>query len=311
MGNVFISMLPSILMIVAPILIAAIGGMICERAGVVNIALEGLMAFGAMAAATSHRLLEISFGGFSVPFALLAAALIGGAFSLIHAFASVTLKADQVISGTGINLLSAGVTVFLSQIIFQQERTQPFRLGMMPIRFLGGIYPTAIIAFVLLAISWFALYKRPWGLRLRACGEHPEAAASAGIDVARMRYIAVIISGVLAGLAGACLVLTQTIQYTATTINGSGFIALAAVSFGRWLPLGILGSSLLFGTSVALSVYIINIPALQFLNLTVNFQSLPSEFFKLLPYAITLITLVFFSGKDYAPRAAGKPYKRG
>jgi len=301
-AEVIVGMIPSILMIVAPILIAAIGGMICERSGVVNIALEGLMAFGAMAAATSHRLLETSFGAFSVPFALIIAALIGGIFSLIHAFASITLKADQVISGTGINLLSAGVTVFLCQIIFQQERTQPFKLGMMPIRFLGGIYPTAWIALAVLILAWFMLYKRPWGLRLRACGEHPQAAASAGIDVIRIRYIAVLISGILAGLAGGCLVLTQTIQFTVTTINGKGFIALAAVSFGRWLPLGILGSSLLFGTSAALAVYIINIQSLKFL---------PPEFFNMLPYVITLITLVFFSGKDYAPRAAGQPYERG
>jgi simple sugar transport system permease protein len=276
--------------------------MICERSGVVNIALEGLMAFGAMSAATSHRLLETSFGGFSVPFALVVAALIGGVFSLIHAFASVTLKADQVISGTGINLLSAGVTVFLCQIIFQQERTQPFKLGMMPMPFFGGIYPTAFIALAVLFTSWFMLYKRPWGLRLRACGEHPQAAASAGVDVIRIRYIAVLISGILAGLAGGCLVLTQTIQFTVTTINGKGFIALAAVSFGRWLPLGVLGSSLLFGTSAALAVYIINIQSLKFL---------PPEVFNMLPYAITLITLVFFSGKDYAPRASGQPYERG
>jgi simple sugar transport system permease protein len=300
--EVIVGMIPSILMIVAPILIAAIGGMICERSGVVNIALEGLMAFGAMAAATSHRLLETPFGAFSVPFALIIAALIGGVFSLIHAFASITLKADQGISGTGINLLSAGVTVFLCQIIFQQERTQPFRLGMMPLRFGGGIYPTAWIALAALFISWFALYKRPWGLRLRACGEHPQAAASAGIDVIRIRYIAVLISGILAGLAGGCLVLTQTIQFTVTTINGKGFIALAAVSFGRWLPLGVLGSSLLFGTSAALAVYIINIQSLKFL---------PPEVFNMLPYAITLVTLVFFSGKDYAPRAVGQSYERG
>jgi simple sugar transport system permease protein len=300
--NTLTGMFPSILMIVAPILIAAIGGMICERAGVVNIALEGLMAFGAMAAATSHRLLEGSAGSFSVPLALVFAAVIGGLFSLIHAFASITLKADQVISGTGINLLSNGVTVFLCQIIFQQERSQPFKLGMMPLRRLGGIYPTAFIALAVLIAAWYTLYKRPWGLRLRSCGEHPQAAASAGIDVIRIRYTAVLISGILAGLAGGCLVLTQTIQFTVTTINGKGFIALAAVSFGRWLPLGVLGSSLLFGTSAALAVYIINIDFLKFL---------PPEFFNILPYAITLITLVFFSGKDYAPRASGQPYEKG
>ncbi|MDR0599340.1 MAG: ABC transporter permease [Treponema sp.] len=298
--NTLLGMLPSILMIVAPILIAALGGMICERSGVVNIALEGLMGFGAMAAATAHVLLEARAGAFSIPLALVLAVLAGGIFSLIHAFASITLKADQVISGTGINLLSTGFTVFFCQIIFQQERTAPYKLGMMP--WIRGIYPTAFIALGVLLLSWYVLYRRPGGLRLRACGEHPQAAASAGINVIRIRYIAVLISGVLAGLAGGCLVLTQTIQYTVNTINGKGFIALAAVSFGRWLPLGVLGSSLLFGTSAALAVYIVNIAALRFL---------PSDFFNLLPYAITLITLVFFSGKDYAPKASGQPYEKG
>ncbi|MDR2553633.1 MAG: ABC transporter permease [Treponema sp.] len=312
------SMLPSILMIVAPIFIAAIGGMICERSGVVNIALEGLMAFGAMAAASAHTLLETRAGPFSISAALLAAAAVGGLFSLIHAFASITLKADQVISGTGINLLASGITVFLCQIFFQQERTAPFKLGMKPgllpgwpvfrglhqilPRWVNETYPTALIALAVLILSWFVLYKRPWGLRLRSCGEHPQAAASAGINVIRIRYIAVIISGVLAGLAGACLVLTQTIQFTVNTINGKGFIALAAVSFGRWLPLGVLGSSLLFGTSAALAVYIVNISFLKFL---------PPEFFNALPYIITLVTLVIFSGKDYAPRASGQPYEKG
>jgi simple sugar transport system permease protein len=293
------NMLPSILMIVAPILIAAAGGMVSERAGVVNIALEGLMAIGAMTAATTHRLLESSAAP-SIPLALVLAALAGCLFSLIHAFASITLRADQVVSGTGINLLSTGITVFVCQIIFQQERSEPFRLGMMPGA--GGVYPTAWIALAVLVLVWFLLYKRPWGLRLRSCGEHPAAAASAGINVTRVRYIAVLISGILAGLAGGCLVLTQTIQYTVTTINGKGFIALAAVSFGRWLPLGILGSSLLFGTSSALAVYIINIAALKFL---------PPEFFNALPYVITLVTLVIFSGRDYAPRAAGQPFDKG
>jgi simple sugar transport system permease protein len=117
-----------------------------------------------------------------------------------------------------------------------------------------------------------------------------------------MRYIAVMISGALAGLAGACLVLTQTIQYTINTINGAGFIALAAVSFGRWLPKGVAGASLLFGTAVALAIYMVNIEFLRFL---------PSEVFSITPYVITLVTLVMFSGKDYAPKAAGQPYEKG
>ncbi len=294
-----VDMLPSILMIVSPILIAAVGGMISEKSGVVNIALEGLMGIGAFAAAATHVLLE-SKTGLSIPIALLIATVAGMAFALIHAFASVTLRADQVVSGTGINLLSLGITVFLCQIIFHQERTEPFRLGMLP--GWGGIYPTAWIALVVLILAWYFLYKRPVGLRLRACGDHPQAAASAGINVVKIRYMAVLISGALAGLAGASLVLTQTIQYTVYTINGAGFIALAAVSFGRWLPKGILGSSMLFGTSVALAIYMVNIPSLRVL---------PSEFFSVMPYIITLVTLVLFSGKDYAPRAAGQPFDKG
>jgi simple sugar transport system permease protein len=292
-------MLPSTLMIVAPILIAATGGMICERAGVVNIALEGLMVIGAMTAATAHVLLEGSFP-FSIPLALFLAALAGCLFSLIHAFAAITLRADQVISGTGINLLANGVTVFFCQLLFRMDRSMNPKMGMMP--GFWGIYPTAWLSLVILGAAWYVLYRRPWGLRLRSCGEHPQAAASAGIRVLRIRYIAVLISGVLAGLAGGCIVLTQDIQFTVTTINGKGFIALAAVSFGRWLPLGILGASFLFGASSALAVNIVNIKFLQFL---------PSEFFNLLPYLITLITLVAFSGKDYAPRASGQPYDKG
>jgi simple sugar transport system permease protein len=291
-------MMPSTLMMAAPILIAATGGMICERAGVVNIALEGLMGIGAMAAATTHVFLENSVS-FSIPIAFLMAALLGCFFSLIHAFASITLRADQIISGTGINLLSNGLTLFFCQLFFRADRTQNYRIGMTSV---GGIYPTAWIALAILVAAAFVLYKRPWGLRLRAAGEHPQALASAGVDVIKIRYIAVLISGALAGIAGACIVLTQDIQYTVSTINGKGFIALAAVSFGRWLPLGILGSSFLFGFSSALAVNIINIS---------RFRSLPSEFFSLLPYLITLLTLVIFSGKDYAPRASGQPYDKG
>jgi simple sugar transport system permease protein len=219
---------------------------------------------------------------------------------MIHAFASITLRADQVISGTGINLLSNGITLFFCQLFFRMDRSQNYHMGMKS--GFGGVYPTAWIALIILIAAWFTLYKRPWGLRLRAAGEHPQALASAGVNVIKIRYIAVVISGILAGIAGACIVLTQDIQFTVSTINGKGFIALAAVSFGRWLPLGILGSSFLFGASSALAVNIINIDALK---------SLPSEIFSMMPYVITLITLVIFSGKDYAPRASGQPYDKG
>ena len=286
-------MMPSTFMIVAPILIAATGGLICERSGVVNIALEGLMSIGAMTAAILHVLLEAKIG-FSVPLALFSAALAGGLFSLIHAFASVSLRANQIISGTGINLLSNGVTIFICQLVFRMDRSMNYRMGMRS-GFLG-IYPTIWIALAILAITWFMLYKRPWGLQLRAAGENPQALACAGVNVTAIRYTAVLLSGLLAGLAGGCLVLTQDIQFTVTSINGKGFIALAAVSFGRWLPLGILGSSFLFGFSSSFAVSVFNIRGLHFL---------PSEVFSMMPYLITLITLVIFSKRECAPKALG------
>ena len=279
-------MLSSALMITAPILIAAVAGMICERSGVINIALEGLMLIGAMTAAVVHVLLETKIG-FSVPLALVIAAFAGCLFSAIHAFASVTLKADQIISGIGINMLTIGVTMFICQLIFRMDRTPSYRMGMRSIP--GGIYPTIWIALVILVISWFMIYKRPWGLRLRAAGEHPQAAISAGINVDALRYAAVLISGLLAGLAGCCLVLTQDIQFTSNAINGKGFIALAAVSFGRRLPLGLFGASLLFGFSASFAVNIVNIKVFQFL---------PSEAFNMIPYVITLLTLIFYSRRQ-------------
>ena len=280
--------LPLTFMIVAPILIAATGGMICERSGVVNIALEGLMSMGAMAAAITHVFLE-SETGFSIPLALVFASLAGGLFSLIHAFASVTLRANQLISGTGINLLSNGLTVFVCQLLFRMDRSMSFKMGMRPGMF--GIYPTVWIALIILAAAWFILYKRP-GLCL---SKHPQALVSSG--AIGIRYAAVFISGLLAGLAGGCIVLMQDTQFTANTISGKGFIALAAVYLGRRLPLGILGFSFLFGLLSSLAVNLVNLNSLRFL---------PPEAFSMTPYLITLLTLVIFSGKNHAPRAAGQ-----
>ncbi|MDR2510224.1 MAG: ABC transporter permease [Spirochaetaceae bacterium] len=298
MLDTLLGSIPSILMIVSPILIAAAGGMICERSGVVNIALEGIMAVGAWTAAASHVVMESSIPSqISVYIALALGAAAGLVVSIVHAYASVSMKADQTVSGTGINLTANGLTLFLSQVFFAQSRTPGYKLGMMP--FANGVYPTALIAIAVVLAVWFLLYKKPFGLRLRACGEHPEAASSAGVNVKNIRYFAVLASGLLAGLAGGCLVLTQTIQYTPNTINGTGFIAIAVVAFGRWKPSGISLSALFFGAAVAFSV--LNIGPLQAVK-----AHLPSEFFSLLPYAITLLALIVFSGRNYAPAAAGK-----
>lgn len=299
--GVFLSNIPTVLMIVAPILITAVGGMVCERSGVVNIALEGLMGIGACAAASVHFLMEAAgCGRYSLVVALLAGMAISGLFSMLHAVAAINFNADQTISGTGINLLADGVTIFSSQILFHADRTKEFRVGMTVDKL--GLYPTAYIAVVIVVAAWFVLYKTPFGLHLRACGEHPAAADSVGINVRRIRYIGVAVSGILSGLAGGCIVLTQTIQYTSNTINGRGFIAIAAVAFGRWTPLGVTGAAFLFGAAQAFSVIANNFHALR---------GVPSEWFNILPYAVTLIALVAFSGKDYAPKANGLPYTGG
>ena len=300
--SLILGMIPMILMMVAPILICAIGGMISERSGVTNIALEGLLCFGGCSAAIAHKLFELAgvSHSLSIVVSLCIGSVIAGLISLIHAYTAIDLGADQTISGTGINLLANGATIFASQIFFKADRTKEFQMGMQTDRL--GIYPTAYIAIAVVLLAWFVLYQLPYGMHLRACGEHPAAAESVGINVRRIRYQAVLVSGILGGLAGGCCVLTQTIQYTSNTINGKGFIALAAVSFGRWTPLGVTLASLLFGAAQAFSVIATNFGALRVL---------PSDFFNILPYVITLVALIFTSGKNYAPLDVGKPYTKG
>lgn len=312
--DILYSMITLTLIYSTPIIIAAIGGMFSERSGVVNIALEGLMSMGAFAAATAIVYLE-TFTSAAPWLALLVGIVAGGLTSLIHAYLSINLKSDQVISGTAINLLAVGVTIYLSQIIFHQQRTETFQkafvktsypvLSDIPILgkiFFTNIYPTVYLALILVIASWYALYKTPFGLRLRATGEHPHAVDSMGISVSKMRYIGVVLSGCFAGLSGAVMVLTFDTQYTAATIHGTGFIALAALIFGKWKPAGLLGASLFFGFSQILSVYSTDIKFLA------GFET---EFFKALPYVLTIIALVIFSSKAVGPRAAGEPYDKG
>jgi len=311
------SMLTLALIYSTPIIIASLGGLFSERSGVVNIALEGLMMFGAFAGATATVLLEPSFaeGSVSAPIlGLIIGAAAGALVSLIHAYLSINIGADQVISGTAINLLAAGVTVYLAQIIFDQQRTEVFKTGFSKqtvpllnnIPFIGevfftNIYSTVYLAFLLVIISWVVINKTKFGLHLRATGENPHAADSMGINVYKIRYIGVILSGTLAGLAGSVMVLTQDIQYTVFSIHGTGFIALAALIFGKWKPFGLLFAGLFFGFSQILSVYAPDIPLIS---------SLPYEFFYALPYFTTIVALVVFSSKAVGPKAAGEPYDK-
>ena len=311
--TILATMLPIALIYATPILIAALGGLYSERSGVVNIALEGIMMVGAFAAASVTVVLEPSpLAGY---YGILAGVAAGTAFSLLHAFASVHLKADQVVSGTALNLLAGGLTIYLWQIFFDQQRTTAFATGLAKVSVPGlaavpwlgpalfkDVYPTSWMALLLVLLTWFIMAKTPFGLRLRACGEHPQAAASMGIQVVRMRYVGVLISGALAGLAGAAMVLTQDIQYSLTSVHGTGFIALACLIFGKWNPFGVLGAGLFFGLSQAASIYAKDIPLLQ---------AVPSDFFFMLPYVLTVIALVVFSGKSVGPKAAGQPYDPG
>ena len=296
-----INYLSMIMMLVAPILITATGGMLCERSGVVNVGLDGLMSIGACTAAICHQQMELAGSGrVSIIVAMGLAAIVACIISMLHAVASVDFKADQTISGTGINLLADGICVFVCQRIYGTDRSKEFMLGMTKGNL--GFYPTFYISIVVIILAWFLLYKTPFGMHLRACGEHPAAADSVGINVRRIRYFGVMSSGFLAGLAGSCAVLTQTIQYPNTFTNGRGFIALAAVAFGRWTPLGVFGASMLFGASLALATISSMIPALK---------AIPSQVFNIIPYFVTLIALIIFSGKDFAPKANGIPYRKG
>jgi general nucleoside transport system permease protein len=237
------------------------------------------------------------------------------AYSLLHAFASVNLKADQVISGTALNILAGGLTVYLCQIFFNQQRTKAFTTGLVKLSvpglsgipvlgplFFKNVSPPFYAALALVILAWFVVYKTPFGLRLRACGEHPQAAASMGINVLKMRYAGVVASGALAGFAGASMVLTQDIQYTMVSVHGTGFIALGCLIFGKWNPFGVLGAGLFFGLAQASSIYTKDIPFLK---------SVPLEVFYMLPYVLTAIALVVFSGKSVGPKAAGEIYDAG
>lgn len=313
--GMILEMFPIALMFAAPIIIAALGGLFSERSGVVNIALEGIMMVGAFAGATVTVLLEPVLPGWAPWIGLLVGLASGMLFSLLHAFASINLKADQVISGTALNILAGGLTIYLCQIIFRQQRTRAFSSGLRKITvplleriplvgqmFFEEIYPTFYVAIALVVLTWFVVFKTPFGLRLRACGEHPQAAASMGINVYRMRYAGVVISGALAGLAGGTMVLTQDIQYTLSTIHGTGFIALASLVFGKWSPWGVLGAGFFFGFAQILSYYTKDISFLA---------SLPQELFYILPYLLTIVALVVFAGKTVGPKAAGEIYDQG
>ncbi|KQR15533.1 ABC transporter permease [Deinococcus sp. Leaf326] len=280
-----------------PLLLTGLGGLFSERSGVVNVALEGLIIFGALTGAVVTLSTQGSLGALSPWVGWVAGAAVGGLIAWIHAVLSIKYRADQVISGTAINLLATGVPSVVLSALYGNSTDSPKVDYPLPLWGIGDLKFSPPVYFSLLAVAlaWYVLYRTPYGLRLRATGEQPGAAASMGVSVQRMRYTAVILSGVLAGSAGVFLSIGNLSGYTRNMSAGLGFIALAALIFGQWKPLGVLGATVLFGF-------------LQALSLTLDGSNiLPSSLVTALPYVITILVLIF-TGRSAAPKALGKPY---
>ena len=298
-----------------PLLLVALGGMFSERSGVVNIALEGIMIIGAFTG-----IFFISrFGNLFSPtitlfIAIIISALSGLIFSLLHAYASINMSADQVISGTALNIFAPAFAIYVTraiQVVQQISFVNNFRIESVPI--LGNIpiignllfknaYITTYLGFIILVLSWFALYKTRFGLRLRSCGEHPQAADSVGINVYKMRYFGVAISGALAGIGGLVFVIPTSTNFNAT-VAGYGFLALAVLIFGQWKPIRILYAAFFFGLMKTLASAYSGIPILS--NLPIS-----NSVYKMIPYIMTIIVLAFTSKNSQAPKASGLPYDK-
>jgi len=274
-----------------PLLLAALGGLFSERSGVINIALEGLMLAGAFtAAAMTH------YSG--SPWVGLASAVLAGAgVAAVHAVACIRFRADQVVSGTAINILMLGVPALLSGAFFLSSGSTPQipRENLLP-------YAPVVIAFSMVLVTWYVLNRTPFGLRLRAVGENPEAADAAGIRVQAMRYAGVLLSGALAGVGGAYLSIGQSSLFTRNMTSGRGFIALAALIFGKWRPVQTMLACLLFGLTEAV--------AIQLQGVRFGGEEIPNQFIHIVPYVLTLVVLAGFIGQSRAPRALGIPYQK-
>jgi general nucleoside transport system permease protein len=276
-----------------PLILAALGGLFSERSGVINIALEGMMLAGAFTAAAVTHAAGNPFVG------LLAGMAAGMVIAAIHAVACIRYRADQVVSGTAINILMLGMPPFLSGAFFLSSGATP----QIPKNQLIPWTPI-FIAFALVPLTWYVLYKTPFGLRIRSVGENPEAADAAGIRVARMRYAGVLLSGVLAGIGGAYLSIGQSSLFTRNMTSGRGFIALAALIFGKWRPVQTMFACLLFGFTEAVTIQMQGVVKLP------SGDDIPVQFIQMVPYLLTIIVLAGFIGSSRPPKALGIPYEK-
>lgn len=288
-----VALIASTIRLATPLILAALGGLLSERSGVINIALEGMMLAGAFTAAAITHATGNPFIG------LVAGMGAGLLVALIHAVACIRYQADQVVTGTAINILMLGMPAFLSGAFFLSSGSTPQipKEQLLP-------WSPIVIAFLLVPITWYVLYRTPFGLRLRSVGENPEAADAAGVRVAQMRYWGVLLSGVLAGIGGAYLSIGQSSLFTRNMTSGRGFIALAALIFGKWRPVQTMLACLLFGFTEALTIQMQGVVKLP------SGEDIPVQFIQMVPYLLTIIVLAGFIGTSRPPKALGIPYQK-
>jgi len=292
-----IAFLFSTIRFATPLIFAALGGLFSERSGVINIALEGLMLAGAFTAAVVTYESGNPFLGF------LCAMLAGAFLAFVYAIACIKFEADQVVAGFGINILMLGLPALLSSRIYDSAGStqQIAKENLLP-DFLG-VNVASFLAFLLVPLCWYVLYKTPFGLRLRAVGENPAAADAAGVSVIRLRYTGVILSGILAAAGGAYLSTGQSSLFTRGMTAGRGFIALAALILAKWKPVPVLLACLFFGFTEALTIPLSNIKL-------ASGENVPVQFIQIIPYVLTIIVLAGFIGLSRAPKALGIPYRK-
>ena len=282
-----------------PLIFAALGGLFSERAGVINIALEGLMLAGAFTAAVVTYELQNPYIGF------LCGLVAGAALALVYAIAVIKFEADQVVTGFAISLLMIGLPSVISAAIYDsagstEQIAKEFLLPDIDNR----LNIASILAFILVPVVWYVIYKTPFGLRLRAAGENPAAADASGVNVIRLRYVAVVLSGVLAAAGGAYLSIGQSSLFTKAMTAGRGYIALAALILAKWKPVPVLFACLFFGFTEALSIQMQGVIKLP------SGEDIPVQFIQMIPYVLTIIVLAGFIGLSRAPKALGIPYRK-
>jgi simple sugar transport system permease protein len=327
-GIVIADIISSTIVFAVPLLLVAMGGMFSERSGIINIALEGIMIIGALMGCLMMRWLDpaVATGQLGSQLAMLIASLFAGvcgmAFAVLLAFASINLKADQTIGGTALNMLAPALAIVLTWVVQGQGQTTILiptwsritqsTLGLaakenfLHTLLFKNMYLTTFLTVVLFAAAVVIMYKTKFGLRLRSCGEHPQAAASVGINVFKMRYAGVLISGFLGGIGGLAFTLAAGSGFQ-SSVAGYGFLALAVMIFGNWKPWSILGASLFFALFKVIGSYSDSIPFLP------SFKGVSSSeyIYLMLPYVVTMIVLILTSKKSRAPKAEGIPYDKG